>query len=58
MHDGGVAVAALDLDRQVDRAVGVGDAADRQHRHHLLGPEQGMVLVDLDDREPRSSRAR
>ena len=51
VHHGGVAVAALGLDRQRDRAVGVRHAADRQDRHHLLGPEQRVVA-----RRPRRCR--
>src|ERR1051326_4232645 len=51
VHDRGVAVAALDFDREIDRARGVRHAADRHHRHHLLGPEQRVVFVHFDDDE-------
>ena len=49
MHDGGVAVAALDLDREVDRGVAPGTRQTGMHRHHLLGPEERVIVVDLDD---------
>src|ERR1051326_287429 len=51
VHDRGVAVAALHFDREIDRARGVRHAADRHHRHHLLGPEQRVVFVHFDDDE-------
>src|ERR1044071_4709405 len=51
VHDRGVAVAALDFHGQVDGAVRVRHAADRHDRHHLLGPEQRVLFVDLDDDE-------
>ena len=43
MHAGGMAEAVLGLHRQVDPFIRAAHPGHRQHRKHLLGPNQGML---------------
>src|ERR1017187_8179956 len=51
MHGEGVSSRMLQLHRKIDTLVGIPHARDRKNRHHLLGPEQGMIVIHLADTE-------
>src|SRR5882762_9302834 len=51
MHDERVPTWMLELHREINALIGIAHARDRENRHHLLGPEQGMIVVHLADAE-------
>src|ERR1039458_4571753 len=51
MHGERVSSRMLQLHRKIYALVGIPHARDRKNRHHLLGPEQGMIVIHLADTE-------